>query len=114
MQPVLTSARSRSVSEQDPLFPAAAHFTLGTAFDRVMVEPARPSLRRPFGMRHAVEPIPVEVDYTAARYDSVRQIAVIAVDGVAVPFARHTTGTTSTRTSDGHRGMDSDSDHRED
>lgn len=109
-----TRTLPRPVVEPDPVFPASAHFGLGAAFDRVQINTARASLHRPFGLRHAVEPVPVDLDYSAARYDPVRQVAVITVDGVAVPFAKHTTGPTSTRTSDGHKGMDSDSDQRED
>jgi putative ATP-grasp target RiPP len=54
------------------------------------------------------------VDLSGFEYDPVRQVGVICEGDVAVPLLRHTTGKTSTQTSDGHKSMDSDSDQRAD
>ena len=52
------------------------------------------------------------MEMSGLRYDRRRQITV---DDLGVPvFGRHSTGQTSTRTSDGHKSMDSDTDHTED
>lgn len=105
---------SRPATPADPMFPASAHFGLGAAFDRVDAVPDAPSPLRPFGLRAAREVPGIEVDFGAVRYDPLTQTAVIDQAGVVVPFAKHTTGTTSTRTSDGKGSMDSDSDQRQD
>jgi putative ATP-grasp target RiPP len=69
-----------------------------------------------FGLRQAVEPVPLPVDLSAIRFDSDRQISVITEDGVTVPALKHTTGRTSTNTArkDNAGGADTDSDLRED
>ena len=54
------------------------------------------------------------IDPATISYDRQRQIGLVDTPEGAVPFARHTDGQTSTATSDGHKGMDSDTDHRED
>lgn len=51
------------------------------------------------------------VDLLGLRYDTERQLSV---DAAGAPICRHTNGRTSTRTSDGYQGMDSDEDFRED
>ncbi len=99
----------------DPLFrmadqiPLGPHLGLVTATDEMPSEPNA----RPFGLyfaTSAVAPIPVEL--SGLRYDQRRQITV---DDIGAPvFGKHSTGQTSTRTSDGHKSMDSDTDHTED
>lgn len=99
----------------DPLFrmadqvPLGRHLGLVTATDEI---PSQPDVR-PFGLRFAtsaVTQIPVEL--SGLRYDRQRQITV---DDIGAPvFGKHSTGQTSTRTSDGHKSMDSDTDHTED
>ncbi|MEU6699546.1 putative ATP-grasp-modified RiPP [Pseudonocardia sp. NPDC046786] len=97
----------------DPLFDADTLIPLGAAFLRAEPCAAAPSVIRPFGMRYAVVPRHVEaVQLSSLRYDTDRQVCI---DSAGTPaFGRHTDGPTSTRTSDGHGGMDSDTDHRED
>lgn len=99
----------------DPLFrmadqvPLSRHLGLVAATDEM---PSEPNVR-PFGLRFAtsaVAPIPVEL--SGLRYDRRRQITV---DDIGAPvFGKHSTGETNTRTSDGHKSMDSDTDHTED
>jgi putative ATP-grasp target RiPP len=98
------------------LYAAADHFPLGRAFGRVERSPETASGpdSRPFGLRHAVEPPATPVDLATFEYDPIRQIGLLRAGGTALPLLRHTTGTTSTKTSDGHQGMDSDSDQRAD
>ena len=74
--------------------------------------PSAPGVR-PFGLSFATANVaPVVVDVSALRYDADRQLSV---DDAGVPvFAKHSTGKTSTRTSDGHKSMDSDTDHTKD
>jgi putative ATP-grasp target RiPP len=99
----------------DPLFRAADQFPLGrrlglvTATDQV---PSGPNVR-PFGLRFATSTaLPIPVDLSVLRYDRQRQITV---DDIGAPvFGKHSTGPTSTQTSDGHKSMDSDTDHTED
>jgi putative ATP-grasp target RiPP len=103
--PALTSP-----STADPLVDAAL-LPLGPRFvdDR---EPETSAVR-PFGLRYAVVPAhPVFVDLSRVRYDELRQLCVDD-DGIAI-LDRHTDGRTSTQTSDGHKSLDSDTDHRED
>jgi putative ATP-grasp target RiPP len=92
----------------------ADHFPLGRPFGRVDGSSEVRSENRPFGLRFAVDPPATPVDLTGFEYDPVRQIGVLRDGDAAVPLLRHTTGTTSTKTSDGHKGMDSDSDQRAD
>ncbi|MGH3924293.1 MAG: putative ATP-grasp-modified RiPP [Pseudonocardiaceae bacterium] len=67
---------------------------------------------RPFGLRFATaETSAVVIDVTGVRYDAERQVSV---DVTGTPACRHTDGKTSTKTSDGHKSMDSDEDARED
>ena len=100
--------------EPDVLFPASAQFGLGTAFNRVDADSSPSSMCRPFGMRHLVEPTPIVADLSAVRYDPDSQTAVVNSDGAWVSFAKHSTGQTSTKTSDGKGSMDSDTDQTED
>lgn len=98
----------------DPLYPAADVLPSGRRHDLVTTTDAVPSDPevRPFGLRFATADVPVvSVDVAGVRYDPQRQVNV---DPAGSPMCRHTTGKTSTRTSDGHQGMDSDDDVRED
>lgn len=69
-----------------------------------------------FGVRQAVDALPLPVDLSAIRFDSDRQISVITEGGVSVPALKHSTGTTSTNTAtqDNKGGADRDSDQTED
>ena len=105
---------AKSTPHEDPIFDPASIIPLGAPF---VLDDApggeAPSQVRPFGLRFAVAPPhPVVLDLSTVRYDPVRQVCVDP-DGVPV-FGRHTDGQTSTQTSDGHKNMDSDTDHRED
>ncbi|OJF13460.1 putative ATP-grasp target RiPP [Couchioplanes caeruleus] len=99
----------------DPLYPAAGFLPLGRPLGAVDGDDMAPTSadRRPFGLRFAVVPAhPIPVDLTTVRYDPDRQMAV---DTTGAPvLGKHSTGATSTRTSDGHKSMDSDTDHTED
>lgn len=106
--------RIRPAPDPDVLFPALAQFGLGTAFHRVDADSSPPSMCRPFGMRHLVDPTPIEADVSAVRYDPVSQTAMVNAGGAWVPSAKHSTGQTSTKTSDGKGSMDSDTDQTED
>lgn len=101
-------------AEPDVLFPASAEFGLGAAFGHVDAESSPPSMVRPFGLRHVIEPTPVEADLSAVRYDSESQTAVAQTGVGWVSLAKHSTGQTSTKTSDGKGSMDSDTDQTED
>jgi len=108
-----TPVLSRPVTD-DPLYPAAGFLPLGRPLGAVVGDDAAPTSadRRPFGLRFATVPTPIPVDLTAVRYDPERQMSV---DGAGTPvYGKHSTGQTSTRTSDGHKSMDSDTDHTED
>lgn len=97
------------------LYGAEDVLPLGAPFGYVAGSEEPPSRDfRPFGLRHAVEPTPSPVDLDGFEYDTGRQVGMIRHGETLVPLLRHTTGTTSTRTSDGHKQMDSDSDQRED
>lgn len=103
-----------SVSETaDPLVSVAAAWPLGRPFGQIPDSDGTPTVGRPFGLRYAVAPtIPIVVDLTGLRYDIDKQVCV---DAVGVPvYDKHSTGPTSTQTSDGHQGMDPDTDHTED
>ena len=69
-----------------------------------------------FGVRQAVDVVPIPVDLSRIRFDPDRQISLITEDGVSVPALRHSTGTTSTNTAtqDNKGGSDRDSDRTED
>lgn len=74
------------------------------------------SLAPPTGVRSlrfaTVPARPIPVNLTTVRYDPDRQLSV---DPTGTPvLGKHSTGATSTRTSDGHKSMDSDTDHTED
>lgn len=101
----------------DPIYPAAAEFPLGRPFGVVTPDAGTPSgpATRPFGLRYAsTSTSAATADTATLGYDEQRQIG-IAHDGNAwVPLMRHTTGATTTATSDSHRGPDSDADHTED
>lgn len=100
-------------NEPDPLFDPAAVLPLGRPFLHDVSPDSTPSPNRPFGLRYAVvPPHPIKVDLSRVRYDADRQVCVDP-NGTPV-FGRHTDGQTSTQTSDGHKSMDSDTDHRED
>lgn len=99
----------------DPLFRMADQIPLGRRLGLVTVTnevPSEPDVR-PFGLRYATSSVtPIPVDMPALCYDRRRQITV---DDIGVPvFGKHSTGQTSTRTSDGHKSMDSDTDYTED
>lgn len=99
----------------EPLFRLADQVPLGRPLG--LVDPTVATLSRedtrPFGLRLACRPTAqVTVDLSGLRYDPQRQISV---DGIGTPaYGKHSTGKTNTRTSDGHKSMDSDTDHTED
>jgi len=99
----------------DPLFRMVDQVPLGRHLGLVAVTdemPSEPDVR-PFGLRFATSAVvAIPVEPCGLRYDRRRQITVDDL-GTAV-FGRHSTGKTSTRTSDGHKSMDSDTDHTED
>lgn len=99
--------------QPDPMFGQPTVVPLGTPVDRFEVSDGVPSRSRPFGLRFAVTPAhTVPVDVTSLGYDPYRQIGV---DATGEPvYGKHSTGRTSTQTSDGHQGMDPDSDYTED
>lgn len=84
-----------------------------TVLSAVTAEVASESDTRPFGLRFATSAVtPSLVNLSGLRYDRRRQITV---DDLGAPvFGKHSTGETSTQTSDGHKSMDSDTDHTED
>jgi putative ATP-grasp target RiPP len=99
----------------EPLFRAADAMPLGRSLGMVEPEEDTPGNAgaRPFGLGFATATVaPVIVDMSALHYDPVRQLSVDDA-GIAV-FGKHSTGQTTTRTSDGHKSMDSDTDHTED
>jgi putative ATP-grasp target RiPP len=103
--------------DEDPLYPAAWQFPLGRPFHEVTLHADPPSDpgKRPFGLRFARDrPADVQIDRTKIGYDGDRQIGVVHEADRVLPLWRHTDGVTNTQTSDGHRGMDTDTDHRED
>jgi putative ATP-grasp target RiPP len=99
----------------EPLFRAADLTPLGRSLGMVDPEDSSPSIpdMRPFGLGFATATVaPVVVDLCELHYDTDRQLSV---DDSGIPvFAKHSTGKTSTKTSDGHKSMDSDTDHTED
>ncbi|MGQ0776766.1 MAG: putative ATP-grasp-modified RiPP [Pseudonocardiales bacterium] len=99
----------------DPLFRMADQVPLGRYLGIVAVTDEMLSGldMRPFGLRFATSAVAsIPVEPCRLRYDQRRQITV---DDLGAPvFGRHSTGKTSTRTSDGHKSMDSDTDHTED
>jgi putative ATP-grasp target RiPP len=107
--PLLTT----ETEQPDPLGNSAAALPLGRPFGHVDIAIDAPSTTRPFGLRYAVVPAdPIAVDLSALRYDTGQQICVDQTDTPV--YGKHSTGPTSTRTSDGHKSMDSDTDHTED
>ena len=99
----------------DPLFRIADQIPLGRYLSLVAATdevPSEPNVR-PFGLHFATSEVaPIPVDLSGLRYDRRRQITV---DDIGAPvFGKHSTGETNTRTSDGHKSMDSDTDHTED
>lgn len=103
-------------SRRDPIFDPASVIPLGVPFQSESPAWSGSTAHRPFGLRYATAPPHpvVVVDLSAVRYDPGRQVCV---DPAGAPvFGRHTDGQTSTQTqtSDGHKSMDSDTDHRED
>lgn len=102
-------------SADDPLFRLADQVPLGRPLglvDAIESTPSRPAVR-PFGLRFTRRPkVQETIDLSALRYDPHRQLSI---DGTGTPvYGKHSTGTTNTRTSDGHQSMDSDTDHTED
>ncbi|MGH3813672.1 MAG: putative ATP-grasp-modified RiPP [Pseudonocardiaceae bacterium] len=99
----------------EPLFRAADLMPLSRSLGMVEPEddvPGGPG-GRPFGLGFATATVaPVIVDLSGLHYDTDRQLSVDDA-GIAV-FGKHSTGQTTTRTSDGHKSMDSDTDHTED
>lgn len=99
----------------DPLFRVAEQVPLGRHLGLVAATDEVPSEAdvRPFGLRFATSAVaPIPVGLSGLRYDSRRQITV---NDIGAPVSgKHSTGQTSTRTSDGHKNMDSDTDHTED
>jgi putative ATP-grasp target RiPP len=94
----------------DPLFRAGDLVPLGRpggVIEPVNAVASRPGVR-PFGLGFATCGAAVKVDMSGMRYDPTRQLGVIEAAG------KHSTGPTNTRTSDGHKSMDSDTDHIED
>jgi putative ATP-grasp target RiPP len=99
-----------ALASGDPLFRAGDQFPLGRPFgliEPVAAVPSRPEVR-PFGLGFATTGAAVSVDVSGLWYDPVRQLGVIVAGG------KHSTGPTKTATSDGHKSMDSDTDHTED
>lgn len=98
------------------VFPSSDHFPVGRAYGTIDEEVAPASAVRPFGLSLAVRPREsVCLDPDALAYDVARQIGLIREGDEVVPLMRHTDGQTSTSTNaDGHKGPDSDTDHRED
>jgi putative ATP-grasp target RiPP len=68
-----------------------------------------PSAARPFGVRFAEPPLPMQscpaVDFSTWEYDSVRQIAMVRDGDHIIEAAKHSTGPTQTptNTDDGTR-----------
>lgn len=93
------------------MFRTADQIPLGRAFGLIQPGnsvPSQPEVR-PFGLGFATATAAAAtVDVSGVRYDPVRQLGVIVAGG------KHSTGTTNTQTSDGHKSMDSDSDYTED
>ncbi|MDM4719799.1 putative ATP-grasp-modified RiPP [Micromonospora sp. WMMA1363] len=108
-----TPAVSRPTLD-DPLFPVASYLPLGRPLGAVVSDGSAPTAadRRPFGLRFATAPTSIPVDLTTVHYDADRQMSVNTT-GVPV-YGKHSTGQTSTKTSDGYKSMDSDIDHTED
>jgi putative ATP-grasp target RiPP len=103
--------------EADPLYAASGLFPLGRPFGLLPASQQQcPVDLLPFGLRRAVSSPAVPVgDLSAYGYDHDQQIGVLRVGETVVPLLRHTTGQTRTTTNpDGHKGPDSDTDHRED
>jgi putative ATP-grasp target RiPP len=99
----------------DSFYPAGAQMPLGRPLGFASKDIMSPTddHHRPFALRFArVAAQPVPIDLTTMRYDVERQICV---DSTSAPsYGKHSTGQTSTRTSDGHKSLDSDTDHTED
>jgi putative ATP-grasp target RiPP len=105
-----------SEPRDDPLYPVAGQLPLGRRLGCLPADDAASptaALKRPFALRFAtVPPRSVPVELTDLRYDPVRQVSV---DGAGTPvYGKHSTGRTGSRISDGHRLVDSDTDHTED
>jgi putative ATP-grasp target RiPP len=104
---------SNSTDQTDPIIAPASMLPLGRPVGSIPISDAAPSRVRPFGLRYAVVPAEtISVDLAALRYDTDRQISVSAT-GTPI-YDKHSTGQTSTQTSDGHQSMDSDTDYTED
>ncbi|MGH8952716.1 MAG: putative ATP-grasp-modified RiPP [Acidimicrobiia bacterium] len=110
---------SVTLSDRTPravMFPSSDHFPLGQAYGRVEATPAPASDMRPFGLTLAVPTkTSVRINPAELGYDDIRQIGLIRDGEHMVPLSKHTDGPTNTQTnSDGQKGYDSDTDHRED
>jgi putative ATP-grasp target RiPP len=101
------------------VFPQSDQFPLGHPYGAVSGEPEPASAVRPFGLAAIARPVRVHtvasLDPDKLGYDHDAQIGLIRDGEQMVSLARHTDGQTNTVTNaDGHRGNDSDTDHRED
>ena len=97
------------------IFPSSDHFPLGQPFGWVDTTASPASPARPFGLSLAVQTRASLLDMDALGYDTDQQIGLILDGEDMVPLSRHTDGQTNTQTnSDGHGGVDSDTDQRED
>lgn len=113
-----------ATNEADPtlpragVFPSSDQFGLGRRDGLVDSDPTPPSSVRPFGLRLGIVPAMSDeqtVTLDDLHYDEERQIALVRLDTATVPWHKHTDGRTKTKTNlDGHKGPDSDVDHRED
>lgn len=99
-----------TLASGDPLFRAGDQFPLGRQFGLIEPVAAAPSHLevRPFGLRFATTGAAASVDASGLLYDPARQLGATEAGG------KHSTGKTNTKTSDGHKSMDSDTDHTED
>ena len=99
---------------EDPIAATRHLFPLGRPGEIVEASDASPSAEalRPFGLRFAAAVRPIEIDLSDVRFDPQTQINADEAGRSVV--GKHTDGQTKTKTSDGHKSMDSDQDHRED
>lgn len=97
-------------------FPTQDHFPLGRPYGLVDAEPEPASTARPFGLTLAQPPRQVErLNISEFGYDEQAQVGLVREGGRMIRLAKHSTGQTNTQTNnDGHKGLDSDTDHTED
>ncbi len=98
------------------LFPSSDHFPLGRAYGRMDTTAQPASAVRPFGLTLAVPPRRVtRLNPADLSYDEDEQVGLIRDGDELVRMGRHSDGQTNTQTNnDGHGGLDSDTDWRED